>query len=100
MMLARALKVWGIVRRQRLYELAPPDRRTRLGRLLLLPPGGAADDSQLPRGQRLRLALEALGRGRLPGEADSGSIFGKDFLKALILMEDLGLAAARPSGRL
>jgi len=61
MMLARALKVWGIVRRQRLYELAPPDRRTRLGRLLLLPPGSAAEDSQLPRGQRLRLALEALG---------------------------------------
>lgn len=61
MMLSRMLEIWGVVRRQRLYELTPPDRRTRLGRLLLLPPGGTPEASPSHRGERLRLALESLG---------------------------------------
>lgn len=61
MMLARALEVWRVIRRQRLYELAPQDRQTRMGRLLFKPAGRPSQLAQQSRGERLRVAMEILG---------------------------------------
>ena len=57
-MIGRVLTVWRIIRKQRLYELAPVHRQTKLGRLVFQSKGAASEES---RGQRLRVALETLG---------------------------------------
>jgi ubiquinone biosynthesis protein len=57
-MIRRVLTVWGVIRKQHLYELAPAHRQTKMGRLIFQSPGDAPTEN---RGQRLRVALEMLG---------------------------------------
>ena len=57
-MIGRVLTVWRVTRKQRLYELAPAHRQTKIGRFFFQPGGSASNEN---RGQRLRVALETLG---------------------------------------
>ncbi len=60
-MIGRVLTVWRTIRKQRLYELAPAQRQTKMGRLIFQPLGSDKNASSESPGQRLRVALETLG---------------------------------------